>query len=214
MFGGRPLYNSCLSIFFGNKSYTIESYRLKMAILPILEIPHPTLRKRAKKVRGIDKSITKLAYDMVDTMHEAGGVGLAANQVGQLWRIIVIQMPDEEEARVYFNPEIVKTMGTREVEEGCLSLPGYRGLVNRSVWIRFQAIDHGETTVKFKAENLLSQALEHEVDHLNGILYTDHLASHEQLYRIEEQESQPGDEEEEITSDQNSLDTPASLKIN
>ena len=185
-----------------------------MAILPILEIPHPTLRKRAKKVRGIDKSITKLAYDMVDTMHEAGGVGLAANQVGQLWRIIVIQMPDEEKARVYFNPEIVKTMGTREVEEGCLSLPGYRGLVNRSVWIRFQAIDHGETTVKFKAENLLSQALEHEVDHLNGILYTDHLASHEQLYRIEEQESQPGDEEEEITSDQNSLDTPASLKIN
>ena len=102
-----------------------------MSTLPILEIPHPTLRKRAKKIRDLDKSMLKLAYDMVDTVHEAGGIGLAANQVGHLWRVIVIQMPEEEEARIYFNPEIVRTVGTREVEEGCLSLPGYRGLVNR-----------------------------------------------------------------------------------
>ena len=184
-----------------------------MATLPILEIPHPTLRKRAKKVRGFNKSIMKLAYDMVDTMHEAGGVGLAANQVGQLWRIIVLQMPEEEEARIYFNPEIIRIVGTREVEEGCLSLPGYRGLVNRSVWIRFQAIDHSETTIKFKAENLLSQAIEHEVDHLNGILYTDHLVTHEKLYRIDEQESPSEEDEENVSSSTNSLNTPASLKI-
>ena len=184
-----------------------------MATLPILEIPHPTLRKRAKKVRGFNKSMKKLAYDMVDTMHEAGGVGLAANQVGQLWRIIVLQMPEEEEARIYFNPEIIRTVGTREVEEGCLSLPGYRGLVNRSIWIRFQAIDHSETTIKFKAENLLSQALEHEVDHLNGILYTDHLVTHQKLYRIDEQESPLEEDEEDVSSNKNSLDTPASLKI-
>ena len=184
-----------------------------MATLPILEIPHPTLRKRAKKVRGFNKSIMKLAYDMVDTMHEAGGVGLAANQVGQLWRIIVLQMPEEEEARIYFNPEIIRIVGTREVEEGCLSLPGYRGLVNRSVWIRFQAIDHSETTIKFKAENLLSQAIEHEVDHLNGILYTDHLVTHEKLYRIDEQESPSEEDEENVSSNTNSLNTPASLKI-
>ena len=184
-----------------------------MSTLPILEIPHPTLRKRAKKIRGLDKSMLKLAYDMVDTMHEAGGIGLAANQVGQLWRVIVIQMPEEEEARIYFNPEIVRAVGTREVEEGCLSLPGYRGLVNRSVWIRFQATDHSETTVKFKAEDLLSQALEHEVDHLNGILYTDHLVSHEQLYRIDEQEFPTERDEEKISGNQDSLDTPASLKI-
>ena len=184
-----------------------------MATLPILEIPHPTLRKRAKKVRGFNKSMKKLAYDMVDTMHEAGGVGLAANQVGELWRIIVLQMPEEEEARIYFNPEIIRIVGTREVEEGCLSLPGYRGLVNRSVWIRFQAIDHSETTIKFKAENLLSQAIEHEVDHLNGILYTDHLVTHEKLYRIDEQESPSEEDEENVSSNTNSLNTPASLKI-
>ena len=184
-----------------------------MATLPILEIPHPTLRKRAKKVRGLNKSMKKLAYDMVDTMHEAGGVGLAANQVGELWRIIVPQMPEEEEARIYFNPEIIRNVGMREVEEGCLSLPGYRGLVNRSVWIRFQAIDHSETTIKFKAENLLSQALEHEVDHLNGILYTDHLVTHEKLYRIDEQESPSEEDEENVSSNTNSLNTPASLKI-
>ena len=206
------LYNSVPSIFLGTGFFKLKN-QIKMSTLPILEIPDPTLRKRAKRIRGLDKSMLKLAYDMVDTMHEAGGIGLAANQVGHLWRVIVNQMPEEEEARIYFNPEIVRTVGTREVEEGCLSLPGYRGLVNRSVCIRFQATDHSETTVKFKAEDLLSQALEHEVDHLNGILYTDHLVSHEQLYRIDEQEFSTERDEEKISGDQNSLDTPASLKI-
>ena len=159
-----------------------------MATLPILEIPHPVLRQRAKKVRTIDRKVMKIAYDMVDTMHEAGGVGLAANQVGELRRIIVLQMPEEEEARIYFNPEILRTNGSREIEEGCLSFPGYRGIVNRSIWIRFQGTDQSDTIVKFKAENLLSQALEHEVDHLNGILYTDHLVSHEKLFRLEDLE--------------------------
>jgi len=106
-------------------------------------------------------------------MREAGGVGLAANQIGELWRIIVLQMPDEEESRIYFNPQIIKTYGSREVEEGCLSLPGYRGLVNRSMWIKFQGLDHTDQIVKFEAENLLSQALEHEIDHLNGITCLD-----------------------------------------
>ena len=82
-----------------------------MPILPILEIPHPTLRMRAKKIRSIDKKALRLAYDMVDTMRDAGGVGLAANQVGELVRIIVLQMPDEEEARIYFNPEVTKSEG-------------------------------------------------------------------------------------------------------
>ena len=71
-----------------------------MSILPILEIPHPILRKKAKRVRSIAKKELNLAYDMVDTMREAGGIGLAANQVGELWRIIVLQMPDEEESRI------------------------------------------------------------------------------------------------------------------
>ena len=175
-----------------------------MAILPILEIPHPILRKRAKKVRAISKREQRLAYDMVETMREKGGVGLAANQVGELWRIIVLQMPEEEEARIYFNPEIIKTGGQREVEEGCLSLPGYRGIVTRSLWIKFQGLDHTNQIVKFEAENLLSQAIEHEVDHLNGILYTDHLAEHQQLYPIEQEDLQDTPEDY--------IESPASIK--
>ena len=157
-----------------------------MANLPILEIPNPILRKRAKRVRSIDKKMLRIAYHMVDTLNSAGGIGLAANQIGQLWRIIVLQMPEEESSRIYFNPEIIKTEGTREVEEGCLSIPNYRGLVTRSVSIKFQGKDYSDNIVTFKAENLLSQAVEHEVDHLNGILYTDHLVAHSELYKVEE----------------------------
>ena len=178
-----------------------------MSILPILEIPHPILRKKAKRVRSITKKGLNLAYDMVDTMREAGGIGLAANQVGELWRIIVLQMPDEEGSRIYFNPEIKKTSGSREVEEGCLSLPGYRGIINRSMWIKFQGLDHTDHLVKFEAENLLSQALEHEIDHLNGILYTDHLAEHQKLYSVT-QEDEEFDEQSSGT-----MESPASIKI-
>ena len=185
-----------------------------MAILPIIEIPNPILRRRARKVRNIDKKTLDIACDMVETMRHAGGVGLAANQIGELKRIIVIQMP-EEEARIYFNPEISKSGGQREVEEGCLSVPGYRGIITRSIWIRFQGIDHSDKVVKFDATNLLSQALEHEIDHLNGILYTDHLVSHESLYRIKDQieitSTTSCDDEKQDDSDY--LNTPASTKI-
>ena len=129
----------------------------------------------------------RLAYDMVDTMREANGVGLAANQVGVLRRVIVVQLPEEEEARIYINPEIVHREGERDFYDGCLSIPGYRGLITRSVWVRFQALDHTSQVVKFKAEDMLSLALEHEVDHLNGILYIDHLKEHEQLIPVTEE---------------------------
>ena len=171
-----------------------------MAVRPILEIPHPALRQRARKIRNINSSILSLAYDMVDTMREARGVGLAANQVGVLKRLIVVQLPEEdEEARIYINPEIVHREGEREVEEGCLSIPGYKGIITRSVWVRFQAMDHTSKLVKIKAEELLSQTIEHEVDHLNGILYSDHLKEHEQLVPVSaepEEEEGFGHEEE------------------
>ena len=193
-----------------------------MAVREILEIPHPILRQRAKRVRRIDKRILQLAYDMVDTMRVAGGVGLAANQVGELRRLIVIQIPEEEEARIYFNPEIIRREGTREVEEGCLSHPGYRAVIERSTWVRFGALDHTEKEIKVKAEGLLAQAMEHEVDHLNGILYLDHLSDHTKLYRIDEQaegdaegsEDSEGDASEtgETSQDQDD-DAPASMKI-
>ena len=191
-----------------------------MAVREILEIPHPLLRQRAKRVRRIDKRILNLAYDMVETMREAGGVGLAANQVGELRRLIVLQIPEEEEARIYFNPEIIRREGTRDVEEGCLSYPGYRAIIERSVSIRFGAIDHTEVEIKVKAEGLLAQAMEHEVDHLNGILYLDHLSDHTKLYQVDEHgepldkdadESKGETEEDEAAPGPE--DAPASLKV-
>ena len=158
-----------------------------MSVLDILEIPHPILRRRAKRARRVDKRLLALAHDMVDTVRAAGGVGLAANQVGDLRRVIVIQLPDEEEARIYVNPEISRRKGERQIEEGCLSHPGYRALVNRSLTVRFGALDHDEKAVKLDADGLLAQALEHEVDHLDGILYLDHLAEHAKPYRVDEE---------------------------
>ena len=157
---------------------------------------------------------------MVDTMREAHGVGLAANQVGVLKRMIVVQLPDEEEARIYINPEIVRREGEREVEEGCLSIPGYKGLITRSVWIRFRAMDHTSQTVKLRAEELLAQVLEHEVDHLNGILYSDHLKDHQQLIQVPtEPDSEDGTSDDRNQAEEASVvardreEAPASLTV-
>lgn len=200
-----------------------------MAVRPILELPNPILRERAKRVRQIDALILRLAYDMIDTMRDANGVGLAANQVGELKRVIVIQLPEEEEARIYINPEIVQRDGERKIEEGCLSIPGYKGFINRSVWIKFRALDHSAKMVKLKADDLLAQALEHEVDHLNGILYIDHLEDHEKLIKVETtvevEDAEDSGNKDQTTSSENSnglwvpgsdsdsRETPASLKI-
>ncbi len=167
-----------------------------MAIREILQIPHPVLRQRARKVRALDDEVLRLAYDMVDTMRDANGIGLAANQVGELWRVIVIQLPDEEDARIYVNPEITIREGERRVEEGCLSIAGYKGMVTRSLWIRFRAMDHTSKVVKLRAEDTLSQALEHEVDHLNGILYIDHMEAHEKLVKVEAEGESSEDSED------------------
>ena len=194
-----------------------------MAILPILELPDPVLRQRAKKVRKIDSSVLKLADDMVQTMKDANGVGLAANQVGILKRVIVIQLPEEEEVRIYINPEIIYREGEQDWYDGCLSIPGFRGLITRSVWIKFQALTEASTIVKLRADNLLSLAIEHEVDHLNGVLYIDHLKEHEKLIPINEFETMESDEPtaDEPTENMNvssssdhSIDpeTPATLK--
>ena len=156
-----------------------------MAILPIIEFPDAILRQRAKKVKKIDASVLRLAEDLIDTMRDAGGVGLAANQVGALRRVIVIQLPEEEEARIYVNPEVVHREGEREVEEGCLSVPGYKAIVVRAIWVKAKALDESSRLVRLKADGILAQALEHEIDHLNGILYMDHLERHQQLVKVE-----------------------------
>ena len=155
-----------------------------MAIVPIYEFPHEVLRRKARKVKKFDDSINRIAEDLVDTMQNAQGVGLAANQIGILKRIIAIQLP-EEDPRVYINPEIIEKEGEREVTEACLSVPGYTGIITRSIWVKAKACDREWKNVRIKAEGLLAQALEHEIDHLNGILYMDHLNEHQKLQKIE-----------------------------
>ena len=182
-----------------------------MPVVPILEIPHPILRKRATKIRKIDKAILKTAYDMVDTLQASGGVGLAANQIGKLKRIIVVKTPEIDTTKIYFNTEIIYREGQRTVEEGCLSIPGYKGFITRSVTIRFGAIDHTHKTIKINADELLAQILEHEVDHLNGILFSDHLQKHEKLIPIDYDEELQQDEELNIKSANSIPDLPSSI---
>jgi peptide deformylase len=155
-----------------------------MAILPIKTVPEPVLRQKSKRVSGIDGSIRKLAEDMIETMHAAYGVGLAAPQVGVPLRVIVIGMPEEEDF-VLVNPEIVRRTGERLVTEGCLSVPGYYGEIKRSQRVTVKGKDLGGKEVRIRAEELLAQALEHEIDHLNGVLYIDRLESSDKLYRVE-----------------------------
>jgi peptide deformylase len=154
-----------------------------VAILPVKVVPEPVLRRKAKRVSNIDGSIRKLAEDMIETMYAAPGVGLAAPQVGVPLRVVVIGMP-EEEAFVLVNPEVVRRSGERVVTEGCLSVPGYYGEVKRAQRVTVKGKDLSGKDIRVKGEELLAQALEHEIDHLNGVLYIDHLESNE-LHRVE-----------------------------
>lgn len=149
-----------------------------MALLEVLHFPNPVLRQKCSKITEINKDIRRLANDMCETLDYYKGVGLAGNQVGYLKRIIVIKLPEETEFRVLINPEITETYGNREIDEGCLSVPGYTGLVNRSLWVKAKGLDMKWQKWKIKTDGLLSQVLEHEIDHLNGIMYFDHLVSH------------------------------------
>lgn len=154
-----------------------------MAILPIRVFPDPILRKKARQIKRVDDSVRQLAADMIATMQNAHGVGLAGPQVGELKRIVTIQVP-EQDAFAMINPEITNREGSRQVNEGCLSVPGYTGLVTRSVHIDARALDENGGRFKLTAEELLAQAIEHEVDHLNGIMFLDHLIAHEELHKV------------------------------
>ncbi|MBN1189805.1 MAG: peptide deformylase [Dehalococcoidales bacterium] len=157
-----------------------------MAYLSVRTVPDPVLRQKAKKIPGIDSSIRRLIEDMIETMYEADGVGLAAPQVGVSLRLVVICMPEEDAGEiVLINPEIVKKSGEREVDERCLSIPGYYGQLKRAVSVTVKARDENWKEIRIKGEGLLAQALEHEIDHLNGVLYVDHLDGPDKLFRNE-----------------------------
>ncbi len=146
-------------------------------------MPDPVLRQKAKRVASIDGSVQKLIDDMVETMRAASGVGLAAPQIGVPLRIVVIEMP-EEEVITLINPQIIKRQGEREVEEACLSVPGYQGEVKRSVTVKVKAQDRQGKEIRLKGEGLMAHALEHELDHLAGVLYIDHIGDKEKLWEL------------------------------
>lgn len=163
-----------------------------MSVRRIRTYPDPILRVKARSVKRLNDDIRKLGADMVETLLDADGAGLAAPQIGVLKRVIAVNLPDEE-AYWLVNPEILDASGSRQVMEGCLSLPGYEGLVERSVLVKARALDANGSKWRVTAEELLAQVLEHEIDHLNGIMYFDHLAEHERLREIEPEhdESEP-----------------------
>jgi len=157
-----------------------------MSIRKIRIVPDAVLRKKAKKVTDIDKSVNKLIADMVETMREADGVGLAAPQVGVSLRVVTIEVPDMD-LIVLINPEIVKKEGERIVDEACLSVPGYRGEIKRSEKVKVKGLDGMGKQIRITGEGLLGQALEHEIDHLNGILYTDYVENPDKLHKLTEE---------------------------
>lgn len=142
-----------------------------MALRNIRVNEDPILRKTSKVVKNIDERTQILIDDMLDTMYKANGVGLAAPQVGILKRIIVIDVGHGP--LILINPEVVETNGEVEDREGCLSVPGQEGNVIRPQYVKVNAQDREGNPIEIQGEDLLARALCHEIDHLNGILYTD-----------------------------------------
>jgi len=164
----------------------------RLAVLPIRTLPDPVLRRKTKRVSTIDRSVKKLIAEMRETLHaEPGRVGLAAPQVGVSLRVTVICLPGEDEKDlVLVNPEIVRRKGERLVSEGCLSIPGYVGDVLRAESVTVKGLDLTGKPVRIKADELLSQALEHEIDHLNGVLYIDRMENVDNLRKIEPEDTE------------------------
>ncbi|MBI4785699.1 MAG: peptide deformylase [Chloroflexi bacterium] len=161
-----------------------------MAVREILTAEQPVLRQKAKKIRRVDASTQKLIDDMLDSMREAHGLGLAAPQIGVGLRVLVIEMPEDDEEPhsgeqiILVNPEIVKAEGEQFGEEGCLSIPGYVGMVRRAMKVTVKGLNRNGKEVRVKGAELLARALQHEIDHLDGILFTDRLEKPEDLYRV------------------------------
>jgi len=146
---------------------------------PILTYAHPILRQRARAVSNIDGELQRLIDDMVETMYEAPGVGLAANQVGSLRRVFVANPSEDHDPSkllVLINPELVEAEGESVAEEGCLSIPDFREEARRARRVLLRGLDRNERPVEIEGEGLLARILQHELDHLNGILFVDRLS--------------------------------------
>ena len=149
-----------------------------MALLPIKNCLDPVLRKQCQIIKNIDGELVTLSEDMIETTLAAPGVGLAANQIGISWRLFVVNMgveTDKDNLITLINPEITAMEGSELGEEGCLSIPDVIAEVNRATQIEVKAIDLNGNDVRFEAKGYLARALQHEMDHLNGVLFWDSL---------------------------------------
>ncbi len=158
-----------------------------MALLPIVIYPDERLKQRCAPVSEITNEIRQLLDDMAETMYDAPGIGLAAPQVGALVRAIVVDVGNDEETEdgsapknrnLYklINPEIIARSGTTEYEEGCLSIPDIREWVKRSAAVTVEALDESGTKVRLEADGLLAICLQHEIDHIDGVLFIDRIS--------------------------------------
>ncbi|MGC9335583.1 MAG: peptide deformylase [Anaerolineae bacterium] len=163
--------------------------------IEILTVDHPeqlrVLRSRSKRVPQVTPKLAAFSQQMLETMREANGVGLAAPQVGVLLRFFVAELPEDEETGdpaetyVLFNPEIIKGSGEQVGYEGCLSIPGYIGEVARQDRVIVQGLDERGRQVRLKVEGYLARVFQHEIDHLDGILFTDKLTDPSTLQPVE-----------------------------
>lgn len=149
-----------------------------MAVLTILEFPDPRLRVHARRVERFDDELARLAADMIETMYEASGVGLAATQVDRDLRLVVIDTSEtRDQARVFVNPEVLQSSAEEaRNEEGCLSVPGYFDFVTRPARVRVRAQDLQGQGFELDCEGMLAVCVQHEIDHLDGRVFVDHLS--------------------------------------
>jgi len=165
-----------------------------MAVRSILTAENPLLRRKSKKITHFGDGLRELVKDMFDSLHALKGLGLAAPQIGVLQRVFVVELPAEtdDEGReiapaasyVLINPEIIRRDGEEEMEEGCLSVPGYRGMVKRATRVTVRGQDPHGKTVRYRGEDVLAQVFQHELDHLDGVLYLDRLESPDKIWQL------------------------------
>jgi peptide deformylase len=179
-----------------------------MAVLDIITVGDERLREKSRDVEEITPEIAALIEDMVETLHANNGAGLAAVQVAELVRLVIVELPeageDEEnplpgsgERYIVLNPEIVKSSEKANVGvEGCLSIPGYVGEVERADWIVVRGRDEHNQPFRLRAEGFLARVFQHEIDHTNGVLYIDRLTGPDRMWPVEEGEEEQAEAEQ------------------
>jgi len=174
-----------------------------MALRDIITVGDPRLRQRSRPVQKVTPEVRALIHDMIETMDAANGVGLAAVQIGEMVQVIVIETPEDEDDPtsgklfVVLNPEIVKTNRDTEAGvEGCLSVPGYVGEVERATEVVVRGMDRYGKPWRFRPRGYLARVFQHEIDHCNGVLYTDRLVAPDRIWEVK-----PGEEEQAEAED-------------